>query len=447
MKNVLIIAYYFPPTGGGGVQRTLKFVKYLPAFGWIPTVLTVKNPDFDDFDASLSDDIPPATRIYRIGYFDPIRWYRTHRYGPHSRFEPMGQGIFADKKKPFHRFLLLPIKGLWNLFRRLLIDFVLIPDDLLFWIPVAVLKGIRVIKENKIDVVYATGPPWSSYVIAYFLGLITNKPYVLDMRDPWILSPYEADSHSIRRKLCCFWERKSFSSARYVINITEDISNSYEKFYSKLSPNKFITITQGFDPDDFLDIKIDRSDKFIISHIGTMYDIRTPENFLKAIKHLTDTAPEVKDNLKIRFIGITGSYTNDPMTRYKLQDIVDVIPYLPHRESIKNMKESSALLLIISKVQRSETQTPTGKLYEYLASRRPILGLVPAQNDAAKLIAKFDAGIITDPDDVQGIEDSVVRMYRSHKNGELRDHTGDISMFSRKELTKELASILDRASR
>lgn len=444
MKKVLFIAYYFPPTGGGGVQRVTKFVKYLPSFGWSPVVLTVKNPDFDAFDESLCNDINTGIKVYRTKYLDPVRWYRTYRYGPNSRFEPMGRELFSQTQGPLHRSLFYPIKKLWRLLKYILNNLILVPDDLIFWIPVAVLKGMRVIKEEEIDLIYVTAPPWTSYLVAFFLRYLTKKPYVIDMRDPWILSPYEVESKSVKNKLNRFWERRCFVSANKVINITENITNSYAKYYSDLPPSKFLTITQGFDPDDFVNGKRDESGKFTISHIGTLYNIRTPDNFLIAVKNLINTIPDLRENLQINFVGITGSYINEPMTRYNLQDLVKTIPYLPHRESIQYMKNSSILLLIINKVERVKTQTATGKFYEYLASRRPILGLVPSENDAAGLIVKLKAGRVADPNDVQGIEDAILKMYRDYKNGELNDHIGDISIFNRKELTKRLATILDQ---
>lgn len=442
MKNVLVIAYYFPPTGGGGVQRAAKFVKYLPSFGWRPVVLTVKNPDFDVFDESLIDDIPFGVKVFKVYSFDPVRWYRTRRYGPNSLFDRKGKGISPNNRKSSsHVFSLIT-----NTVKYFLKSFVLIPDDYVGWIPFAVIKGYIIIKKEKIDVVYATGKPWSSFLIAFFLSLLTGKPYVLDLRDPWELTPYDDDgANRIRRKLNKFWEKTCFSSAMKVININEQISRAYVQHYPSIPSAKFTYITHGYDSDDFVNVTEERNnDRLTISYVGTIYSYTLPNRFLMAVSSIVSKNPEIGNNLRVKFVGFVPSYVRQLIRELSIERIVEIIGYLPHKESIRHMISSDVLLLLLNKVYtKANAQVSTGKLFEYLASRRPILALVPFNTDASKLIKELGAGRVIEPDDVKGIADAIFGMYIKQQKGELRSHSSDISRFDRANLTGQLTCILD----
>lgn len=446
MKNVLVIAYYFPPTGGGGVQRVTKFVKYLPSFGWRPVVLTVKNPDFDIFDESLLQNIPKDVKVYKTYSFDPVRWYRVRRYGPKSRFEPMGRKLFYSKRQPLLEMLLSPVRLLFKGIKYFLNNIVLVPDDYIGWIPFAILKGIWVIRKEKIDAIYATGKPWSSFLIAFFLKLLTGRPYTLDLRDPWVLTPYgNSGANGVRQKIERFWEKKCFLNAKKVININEQINNSYIQHYSSMPSNKFAFITHGFDPDDFLGTrKIKNRTKFTIIFFGTLYLNTLPDNLLKAVSSIVSEKPDLRDTIQLKFIGFVPSYVLRMVKDMGLEGIVETPGYLPHRESIHHMVGSDVLVLLLNKVEtNTNAQVSTGKLFEYLASRRPILALIPEDTDAAKLINELGAGKVIDPDDVKGIENTIYEMYMRYKNGELKAHTAGLERFNRKKLTGHLADILN----
>lgn len=444
MKNVLVIAYYFPPTGGGGVQRVTKFVKYLPSFGWRPVVLTVKNPDFDIFDESLMEDIDEDVKVYRTYSFDPIRWYRVKRYGPGSRFEPIGRELVPGNRRLLTRVLFSPARMLFKCIRYVLNNLLLVPDDYIGWIPFAVFKGLRVIRKEKIDVIYATGKPWSAFLIALFLKLLTGRPYVLDLRDPWTITPY-GNSEGIKQMLERFWEKTCFSYAKKVININEQITNSYIKYYPKIPPNKFAFITHGFDPMDFTNVRgINSKDEFIVSYVGTLYSNTSPDNVLRSVSSLVHDKPDLKNGMRLKFVGFVPDHVRRMIKDLGLEGIVETAGYFPHRESIQHMLASDALLLLLNNSGPSNNaQVSTGKLFEYLASRRPILAVIPKDTDAAKLINEAGAGRVVDPDDVREIEKNIYEMYVDYKNGGLKAHTADLDRFDRKNLTRNLADILN----
>ena len=446
MKKVLIIAYYFPPTGGGAVQRAAKFVKYLPSFGWKPVVLTVENPDFDILDESLLNDIPEDVEVYKTCSFDPVRWYRTRRYGPKSRLEVEGSKLSSRDVPSSLGVMPSLARTLLKTPKYILNNLVLVPDDYVGWIPFAVLKGCRIIRKEKIDAIYATGKPWSSFLIALFLGLITKRPYILDLRDPWVLTPYSSLAGiRLKQKIEGFWEKICFSYAKKVININEQITKSYVQYYPSIPSNRFTSITHGFDPDDFLSTReIKKDNKFTISFIGTLYSNTSPNNLLKAVSSIVSKSPTLRNTIQLKFVGFVPSYVLRMIKDLELEHVVETLGYLQHKESIQHMVNSDVLLLLLNKAESNiNAQVSTGKLFEYLASRRPILALIPDNTDAAKLINKIGAGKVVDPDDWRGIKNGIYEMYRKYQNAGSKAHTASIERFDRGNLTGQLANILN----
>jgi glycosyltransferase involved in cell wall biosynthesis len=448
MKKILIIAYYFPPTAGGGVQRAAKFVKYLPGFGWKPVVLTVKNPDVDIFDESLLKDIQADTKVYKTYSFDPVRWYRARRYGLKSRLEVEGSKISSrEKKSPLSAIKISHVRSFFKPFKYVLNNLILVPDDYVGWIPFAVAKGLRIIKKEKIDIIYATGKPWSSFLIAFLLNLVAKRPYILDLRDPWVLTLYgKSDVNGLKHKIERFWEKICFSYAGQIVNINEQIRNSYVQNYPSIPSNKFAFITHGFDPEDFLSInEINKADQFTVSYIGTIYPNTSPINLFKAFNSLFSEEPSLRSKIRLKFVGFVPSYVLRIIKNLGLEQVVETFGYLPHRESIQHMINSDLLLLLLNRIDsNSNAQVSTGKLFEYLASRRSILALIPNDSDAAGLIKELGAGKVIDPEDTNGIATTIREMYVKYKNDRLNSHIGNLERFNRRNLTEKLANILDK---
>lgn len=436
-----MIAYYFPPVGGGSVQRTLKYVKYLPCYGWQPIVLTVKNPDFDYFDESLLADLPENTVIRRTFAINFWRYYRIRQYGKNSLYEidNKDKGKINNSLNPFG-IIMRMIKGFIN-------NILFIPDEYNSWIPFALWEGLKIIRRERINLIYATGNPWTSFVIAKYLSAISKIPFVVDFRDPWVLSAYSGTEnrkglkYSISKKI----EKSCVTKASLVINVNKNITNIFKECYWNENKAKFITITHGFDSDDFVGIKSREHSKFIISHIGTFYSHRKPDRLLEAINYLFKTNPNLRKKIEIRFIGIVGSFAEEIIIDNDLSDVVKIMPYCSHKESINEMCNSHLLVLIQANVKGKKAETSTGKIYEYLASGRKIMALTSKYNEAVQIIKINDAGVAIEPDNIKLIAETILEIYRKWKNGKgIERANKNLSVYERKYLTGILAKYFDR---
>lgn len=446
MKNVLVIAYVFPPIGGGGVQRTLKFVKYLPSFGWRPVVLTPKQPIFDYFDHTLVDEIPPEAKIYKTASLEPPRWYTSiiERYfatNP-AKDSQRGGGSWYGKTT------ISLVKPIFKVVRWVAHNLVFVPDTQVGWIPFAVWRGLNIVRRERIDAIYATGNPWSDFLIAFFVSRLTGKPFIMDMRDPWTLSP-DVRHGRVRSSIERFWERRCIRAAFKVINITEQVTQAYRERYPDVEPSKFQCITQGFDPPDFEGVQGIGSDKFTIAATGTYYAVRrTPESFLKALRSLVDRNPDVQDQVCVRFMGTGGQIVKEFVEKYNLSGMAEVLPYGTHQESIRLVLSSDVLLLdFLANVDgRANLGSTSSRIFEYLASGKPILGLVYKTGAAAEIILSTGSGIVADPEDTEEVAQAIHTLFLQHKAGTLGvEGQHDLERFTRKSLTGSLAQMLGQA--
>jgi len=409
MKRVLVIAYEYPPLGGGGVFRTLKFTKYLPHFGWKPYVLTVKNPEYRVRDPTLLKEVPQEAKIYRV---------------------------FSFEHKFFH-------------FERRLFGcrWIFIPDANIGWLPFAMKKGKEVITREKIDVIYATAPIFTSLLIGCLLKRETGKPLIVDFRDPWTQNVFIRYPTKFHRKIEEKMEETVLRVADYVITATESMKAELANKYPFIS-KRCVTITNGFDPEDFRNLKREsHEEKFIITYTGGFYGLRTPEYFLTALRELIDEDEELKENLEVLFVGQVGRQGREIVRKLQLHNVVKLIPYTSHKRSIEYQVNSDVLLLVIT--EAGITSFPgavTAKLFEYLAARRTILGLVPSEGEAAHIIKSMKAGIVSSPKNVNSIKGAITELYQKWKNETLTTPESDISKYSRKMLTKKLVTVFNYVS-
>jgi len=412
MKKVLFISYYFPPFGGGGVQRAVKFVKYLPKFGWEPIILTAKYRYRQIKDSSYWTDAPQKTKIYRAFNFEPTSF--------------------------------LP----WRI-KSALDEQFMIPDDKIWWFPFAVKLGIKTINTENIKLIFATGSPWTALLVGTKLKKFTNRPLVIDFRDPWTQNFNRSRNSSQQRyekerKL----ERMVLENADYVITVTEPIRQSFVKLYPFVK-DKIKVIPNGYDEDDFSTVKkkfdISSCNKFIITYIGSFYGRQSPKSFLLALKELMKELPELREKVKVRFIGNIVRPYRKLINKLGLEDLVSLEGYVEHLESLKYLLESDVLLLVIGKGKGDEG-VMTGKLFEYLASGKPILALVPVNGVAAELARKSGVSSLVDPEDKEGIKKEVLKLYNMHKtkNLILSPNWNIIRGFERKILTNDLAGVFNR---
>jgi len=413
-RNVLVIAYYFPPMGLSGVQRTLKFVKYLPQFGWQPTVVTVTPTGYFAEDYTLLDELQPLNiDIIRIGSLDPNRLFRK-------------KGVVK-----------LPSEFMRELF-SFLSDVFFVPDNKIGW-KKRVLRDLDgLLKGKTFNLIFATAPPFTDFLIGKKLSERYNVPLVIDYRDVWHEYPYKTYPTPLHKYLNHRLEKGVLRSASAIITTNRRVKELLLKRYKFLQYNDVKIIPQGYDPADFADSKPGKrhDKKFRIAHAGTFYADRTPENFLKAVRQALETEPALAEKLELHFIGAFRDSDRKLITSLGLDRFSTIHGYLDHRPCVRELLAADVLWLTLG----NDKQSP-GKVYEYLGARKPILACVP-DGFIKQTIAEAGAAIVVHPDDVDGIARAVVEFFKQHQRGKLpkpRDEV--VERYNRVTLTEELAKV------
>jgi glycosyltransferase involved in cell wall biosynthesis len=429
MKKVLIITYYWPPTGGGGVQRWLKFAKYLRRFGWEPVIYTPENPESPQTDQSLVNEIPPGTQVLRTKVWEPYRWYKA--FTGRKRDERLQTAFLSENKKPgLAEKLSILIRG--NLF---------IPDARRFWVYPSVKFLQKWLQSNRVDLLVSTGPPHSLHLIAMQLKKRTGIPWLADFRDPWTKIDYYHDLMIGKRadRIHHQMELKVLQNADGVTVV----SPGMEREFSKVHDREYAVIPNGFDSSDFDEVEAVKPDpNFSLAHIGALVKTRNPLKLWKVLKELCEEDAGFSDSLKIKLIGNTDVFVRESLKDYQLQDKVEIKSYLPHNEVVKEQMRSQVLLLLINRTPNSHLIL-TGKLFEYLASGRPILGIGPLHGDAAHLLTKSRAGVLVDFEDVGQLKKHIWNYYQRYLTGNLTSSASSIQQYCRLELTREMAKQFD----
>lgn len=427
-----MIAYSFPPRGGSGVQRTVKFAKYLPEFGWEPIILTVSNPPLDEPDYSLLDEVPKNIQVFRTRSFEPHRHFNSKLEGQIS-----SKDMYSESARP-------NMEHFFGRVKSFLSTWLLIPDRWIGWFPSAFLQGIRILRNNKIDLIYSTSPPLTDHLVAYLVKRLSGKPWIADFRDPWTqFWQYERSSY-IRSRIDEAFEKIFLDSANKVIVTCYPTAKGLLEKYTNLDMKNFIEITNGFDPNDFKDYEENRSPKFVITYTGRFHSKQSfSPCFLKALYDLAVENPGFKEDVEVIFTGLFGQDASNLLKEFQLDDIVRCIGYLPHRNSIRYLLQSDVLLITLNTVLGHDKIYP-GKLFEYLAAKKPILALV-AEGPTADLIRKMNAGIVVSPDDIEEIKVAVRELYDRFIQGKMHSNTySDLYRFKRRHLTKSLAEQMDK---
>ncbi len=428
MKKVLIVTYYWPPSGGSGVQRWLKFVKYLPQFGWTPYVLTPSNPSFAIRDESLVKDVPDKVSVIKLPIWEPygLFFWFSKVFG---KKELKQSDFISTGKKSAFRKISAWIRG--NFF---------IPDARVFWVKPAVIFLKEFIKSNDIQTIITTGPPHSIHLIG--LRLKKRSPslrWIADFRDPWtewdLLDTLSltARAWNTHRKM----EQQVLMQADRVITIAPFHARRLES----LSGRKVEVITNGFDEDDFSEIKRVKTSRFTIRHIGMVDELRDPRPVMEVLSELCAGDPEFASHLSVGFIGNVNSEFKDYVTsRPALQAITVFIDHLPHDQLLKLYGETDLQLLVLAHTAIAPGNLP-GKFFEYLASGNPILALGPVKGDAGEVLGQTKTGEIFERHDKEGIRASILRFYGRWQRGEVDPKS--ISFFTRKNLTAQLVRLLE----
>ena len=428
MKKVLIITYYWIPSGGAGVQRWVKFAKYLRQYGWEPIIYTPENPEYPSIDHSFEKDIPADITVIKTPIWEP---YNVYRNLTGKKNQAINAGFISENKKQgWKDKLSIWIRGNF-----------LIPDPRRFWIKPSVRFLNDYLKDNPVDAVITTGPPHSMHLIG--MGLKKNfssLPWVADFRDPWTNIDFYRDlnlnwfADKIHHKL----ERKVLQKADAVLVV----SRGMEEEFAPMKPKKLQVITNGYDESDVQVGTLALDAKFSISHIGTLNAARNPRIVWKVLSEICAENIAFKNDLQIQLVGKVDFSVLEDIQMYKLQEQLLKIDYLSHSEAIAKQNSSQVLMLLINQSGNAKGIL-TGKFFEYLAAKRPILAVGPTDGDAAVVLNETGAGVMVDFTDEQATRMAILNYYNQYKKDTLSVQSESVERFSRRSLTGKLAGLLD----
>jgi glycosyltransferase involved in cell wall biosynthesis len=448
-KKVLIISYYFPPLGGGGVQRTLKFARYLPLFGWEPVILSVSNPDSPLWDHSLLRELPSGIKIIRVPSFEITRWERRF----FSSFKPGTKSTGERKKDAFNssRQANLSKPRLRSFLKKIYIfltSWLRIPDHKVGWLPSALLEGLSLINSEKIDLVYVTSPPHSSQLVGLLLSRFARKPWVTDFRDDWLEDEQKTSQFSrLRWRLEKYLAEKVFTNASFVIANTEFQKELYKQNYPRLK--RIEAIYNGFDAEDLNKAKQieDRwqDKKLHICHSGYFYP-GTALSLFEVLKDFFLENPDLRGKIQLDLVGFLEEEYRNWIIRNKLEEEIKSWGYVDHISSISFLFKSHLLLYMVDSDGDFWKGEVAGKLYEYLASGKPILALAPREGESERIIRRANAGWILDLKDKQGVKDKLKELYSLFLKNELRVEPDNLFIqgFERKNSTQKLSSVFEK---
>ena len=420
MKKVLIISYYWPPAGGSGVQRWLKFTKYLPKNNWQPIIYTPENPYFEVKDEALCKDIPVEVEIWKTSVWEPYA-LKDKLFGKVGKSQ--SAGVISNKKSLKNK-LLNWVRG--NIF---------IPDPKVYWVNPSIKVLIKKIKEEGIEHVITTGPPHSMHLIGLGLKkLLPNLKWIADFRDPWseldLLDEFHLSKSSVEKhqKL----EREVLETA----DVTLTVSETWVEDLKRLGAKRVELITNGYDSDDF-ETEPKTNDKFIIGHYGLLNHLRNPKNLWKTLNDLCSENSEFDNKLEIH---LSGNIDIEVLTEIsdfpKLKEKIKNLGYLSHAEVLKQYNEASLLLLLLFNSKSGVGNYP-GKIFEYFAAQKPILSFGPDGSDTQSLINKTKSGLFFNYD-AEDIKNEILNIF----NGKNEFKTEGLEKFSREKLAKDLSILL-----
>lgn len=421
--KVLLITYYWPPAGGSGVQRWLKFVKYLPTFDVIPVVYTVKNPEYAIEDQSLQLEVSKDIQVIKGNIWEP-----NSILSKFNRSEKERSAGFIDPKPSFLERQIQYVRA--NYF---------IPDARMLWIKPSVRKLTPFVLKNDIDIIISTGPPHSLHLIGADLKKKTGVKWLADFRDPWTNIDY---FHSLpfSRKT----KQKHQKLENMVLSQADAITvvgKSMKLEFSDRNDHVHV-LTNGFDG-EFLNEEVVLDKKFSICHIGMMNADRNPKILWKALKELIEESKDFETDLSVKLIGKCDEEVYQSVSDWGLKNHVNFVAYVPHKDVLRFQRSSQLLLLAVNRVPSAKSVV-TGKIFEYLQSQRPLIGIGPVDGDLAEILNETGAGQMIDFDDLVSLKELLKHDYALFKSGQLKNKSNKIDHFHRKNLSRDLAEILKK---
>jgi len=439
LKRVLIITYYWPPSGGAGVQRWLKFSKYLPLHQWQPVIYTPSNPEAPVDDPSLQKDVHPETVVWRRRIWEPYMLYKS--------FVGMGKGdrinagfLSEDEKPPRKEGLAVWIRG--NLF---------IPDARKFWVDPSARFLLKNLRDNPVDAVISTGPPHSMHLIAFQLHQRMRIPWIADFRDPWTEIDFYNQLKLTRRadRKHHRLEAQVLTSADRVVVVGETMA---ERFRLKAGIQTSV-IPNGYDDEDFTGDSAEEDEQipgspghlFNVVHVGAMNRDRNHPAFWETLASLKREDPEFERELRITLVGKLDHSVHRSLAEFQLQDCTKMTPSLPHNQVIPLLRSATVLYLPINHTPNARS-IATGKIFEYLSAARPILGIGPVDGDAAGILRSCKAGEMVDFTDLKEMKRILSEWALRHRQGKLAVRPTNIDRYSRRNLTGTYAEVLNQVT-
>ncbi len=423
--KVLIITYYWPPAGGPGVQRWLKFVKYFSEFGVTPIVYIPENPTYPLVDDSFTVEIPDDITIIRKPIFEP---YRFAQIFSRKDTKTISKGIIAGKKKQsFVQKLLLYIRG--NFF---------IPDARKFWVKPSVKYLKKYISEHNIDTIITTGPPHSVHLIGKQLKEQTEVKWLADFRDPWTTIGYHDKLKLTKRSL-----QRHKVLEKEVLTCSDQIvvtSFTTQEEFQDITDTPISVITNGYDIEKVPETILD--EKFTVSHIGSLLSGRNPKNLWKAIRDLTIENKDFAAFFQLQLVGAVSDDVLLSIHEAGLSDFLELKGYVSHQKAVEMQRSSQVLLLVEIDSEQTKCIIP-GKLFEYMISKRPILAIGPKDADISKLIAETNSGNFFEYHEYAAIKTQLLHYFKHYQEKNLVSQVTNIEKYSRRELTKQLAIIIE----
>ena len=428
MKRVLIITYYWPPSGGSGVQRWVKFAKYLPEEGWQPVVYTPENPELTTVDESLEAEIPPSVEVLRTPIREPYDMYRKlmGKKASGKEVTPISSG-----KKGLKQRLMLWIRA--NLF---------VPDPRISWVRPSVRFLKEYLKGHPVDLMITTGPPQSMHLIGLKLHRETGLPWVADFRDPWSRHyslPYLPLTQRSLRKIRRM-EQEVLDEASAVLTVTPFV----QKEYAAQTRTPVAMITNGYDEEDFA-ADVTPDGYFNLTQTGYLAADGNPAVLWKVLGEMAGKDAAFREQLRIRLAGLVDKAVYDSLDREGLRPNLVDLGYCTHGTAIREQQAASVLLLPLRNAPEMRNILP-GKVFEYMAAHRPVLGFGQPDGIQAQLLNETGAGVTCDWEDEAGVRTFVQKAWEQHLAGGVSAPRGEVSQYSRRNLTRQLAELLDKTT-
>lgn len=443
MRRALFLAYFFPPLGGGGCQRTLKLVRYLEPHGWASTVITTADRDYWILDSTLLEEVPAAAEVERVGGFTALQALTMLARAGVSVEKPEG----ARRPTAFRSL-------------RALQRWFLIPDGYRGWARTARKAAERRIQAGGVDALWTTSSPESAHLAGLALKRRFGIPWVADFRDPWVgrVTYHPPTGWHDRRHRAM--ERAVVHSADRVTVVSEAMAARYRARYPEIDSSRFVFLPNGFDSDDWRRAEAARSGRragsgandtrnateggrFVLLHAGQLAHRPTVRTLLHAVRRVIADDPASRRDLRVCFLGGNEELSERERGRYELGEVLEFFPSRPHLEALDSMRRATALVLL-GHGGEADSLLYTGKIYEYLSSGRPVLGIVD-EGPAAELIREANAGVVLASGDVNGVARAVADWLRAWRSGvdlSFRPTQEFLSRWERRDLAEKAASIL-----